>query len=165
MGRRSVKADKNIYQQLRESRSFSRARASELLQCVSESRLVRIEAGDTVPYPEEIITMTDVYGEPNLPNLYCANDCPLGRAYISEVEVKDLPVITLEMLNLLNRLTRQKDRLIEITVDGEITPDEIKDFKAIKKDLDEMSMAIASMQLWLDNMVADGKIDRTLLGD
>lgn len=160
MGRRSVRENKNMYQQLREERGYSRAKASEELKCISEGRLVRIESDEAVPYPEEIITMAEVYGEPNLPNLYCANDCPLGQAYVSQVEAKDLPVITLEMLNLLNRLTKQKDRLIEITVDGEITPDEIKDFTRIKKDLEEMSMAIDSMQLWIDNMIADGRISR-----
>lgn len=160
MGRRSTRENKNMYQQLREERGFSRARASEELKCISEGRLVRIESDEAVPYPEEIITMAEVYGEPNLPNLYCSNDCPLGQAYVSQVEAKDLPVITLEMLNLLNRLTKQKDRLIEITVDGEITPDEIKDFKRIKKDLQQMSMAIDSMQLWIDNMIADGRISK-----
>ena len=163
MGRRSIKEDKNIYQQLREAQGYSRAKASEELKHISDSRLVRIESGEMVPYPEEIITMAEVYGEPNLPNIYCANDCPLGQAYVSQVEVKDLPVITLEMLNLLNRLTKQKERLIEITVDGEITPDEMKDFKNIKKDLEQMSMAIDSMQLWLDNMIADGKIAKDAL--
>ena len=163
MGRRSTKEDKRIYQVLREAQGYSRAKASELLQCISDSRLVRIESGDTVPYPEEIITMAEVYGEPNLPNIYCANDCPLGQAYVTEVEAKDLPVITLEMLNLLNRLTSQKDRLIEITVDGEITPDEMKDFQSIRRNLQKMSLAIDSMQLWLENMVADGKIDKDLL--
>ncbi len=165
MGRKSIKADKNVYQQLREEKGYSRIKASELLKCISDSRLVRIESGDTTPYPEEIITMSEVYSEPNLPNIYCANDCPLGKAYVTQVEAKDLPVITLEMLNLLNRLTKQKDRLIEITVDGEITQDEMEDFKEIKKDLEQMSMTIDSMQLWLENMVADGKINRKALED
>ena len=163
MGRKSIKEDKNIYHRLRELRGYSRAKASELLQCISDSRLVRIESGDTVPYPEEIITMAEIYCEPNLPNIYCANDCPLGQAYVSQVEAKDLPVITLEVLNLLTRLTREKDRLIEITVDGEITPDEMKDFKTIKSDLEKMSMAIDSMQLWLDNKIAAGEISKDAL--
>ena len=160
MPRKSVKQDKNVYQLLREAKGYSRARASELLACISESRLVRIESGETVPYPEEIITMSEVYGEPNLPNIYCANDCPLGQAYVTQVEVKELPVITLEMLNLLNKLTKQKDRLIEITVDGEISPDEMKDFLTIKRDLEKMSMTIDSMQLWIDNSIAAGEIDK-----
>ena len=32
------------------------------------------------------------------------------------------------MLATLNRLTKEKERLIEITVDGELTEDEIPDF-------------------------------------
>lgn len=163
MARRSVKDDKNIYQKLREAQGYSRARASELLQYVSESRLNRIESGETVPYPGEIIAMSQIYGEPNLPNIYCANDCPLGKEYVTQVEYKSLPVITLEVLNLLNNLTKQKDRLIEITVDGTISSDEINDFKEIRKRLEQMSMAIDSMQLWLNNMIAEGKIDKSLL--
>ena len=162
MGRRSVREDKNTFQLLREAKGYSREKASELLGSISYSRLIRIESGDTLPYPEEMITMAEVYSEPNLPNIYCANECPLGQAYVTQVEVKDLPVITLEMLNLLNRLQKQKERLIEITVDGEITQDEYQDFKAIKSDLEKMSMCIDSMQLWVDNMIANGKIDKAL---
>ena len=58
---------------------------------------------------------------------------------------------------------KPKDRLIEITVDGTISSDEINDFKEIRKRLEQMSMAIDSMQLWLDNMIAEGKIDKSLL--
>lgn len=163
LGRRSIKENKNIFQLLREAKGYSREKASELLGSIAYSRLVRIESGETVPYPEEMITMAEVYGEPNLPNIYCANECPLGQAYVSQVEVKDIQSITLEMLNLLNRLTKQKNRLIDITVDGEISPEEIKDFKRIRKDLEKMSMAIDSMQLWLENMVVAGKIDKNSL--
>ena len=159
MPRKSVKQDKNVYQLLREAKGYSRARACELLSCISESRLVRIESGEAAPYPEEIITMSEVYIEPNLPNIYCANDCPLGQSYVKQVEVKELPIITLEMLNLLNRLTTQKERLIEITFDGEVSSDEMKDFMRIKRDLEKMSMTIDSMQLWLDNKIANGEID------
>ena len=160
MGRKSIKEDKNIFQILREAKGYSREKASELLVSTSYSRLLRIESGETSPYPEEIITMAEVYSEPNLPNIFCANECPLGQAYVSQVEVKELPVITLEMINLLNRLTKQKERLVEITVDGEITPDEYEDFKRIKQDLEKMSMTIDSMELWIDNMIAEGKIDK-----
>ena len=160
MPRRSIKEDKKVYQLLRESCGYSREKASECLQCISYSRLIRIESGEITPYPEEIITMSKVYGEPNLPNIFCSTDCPLGREYVTQVEAKDLPVITLEMLNLLNRLTKQKDRLIEITVDGKISKSELKDFNTIRKDLEKMSMTIDSMQLWIENMIAAGEIDQ-----
>ena len=160
MGRRSTKEDKNIYQTMREGLNLSRAQACELLQSVSESRLFRIESGETIPYPEEVYAMANMYKSPSLCNYYCANDCPLGQAYVPQVQVKELPIITLEMLAILNRLVKEKDRLIEITVDGKIDPEEIADFKRIRSELGKMSMTIDSLQLWLDNMIASGEIDR-----
>lgn len=64
------------------------------------------------------------------------------------------------MLAILNRLVKEKDRLIEITVDGIIAPDEIADFKRIRSELEKMSMTIDSMQLWLDNTIASGAANR-----
>ena len=142
MGRKSTKESKNIYQNARESLNLSRARACELLEGISESRLFRIENGETLPYPEEVNVMAKVYKAPGLCNYYCANDCLLGQAYVPQVEVKDLPIITLEMLNILNLLTKEKDRLIEIAVDGRIDPDEVSDFKRIRSELEKMSMTI-----------------------
>ena len=160
MGRRSTKEDKNIYQITRESLNLSRAQACELLQSVSESRLFRIESGETFPYPEEVFAMANMYKAPSLCNYYCANDCPLGQAYVPQVKVKELPIITLEMLAILNRLVKEKDRLIEITVDGKIDPEEIADFKRIRTELEKMSMTIDSLQLWLDNTIASGAVDK-----
>ena len=61
MGRRSTKEDKNIYQTTREGLNLSRAQACELLQSVSESRLFRIESGETIPYPDEVYAMANMY--------------------------------------------------------------------------------------------------------
>ena len=87
----------------------------------------------------------------------------MGFKYVPEIKVKDLSQITLEMLATLNRLTKEKERLIEITVDGELSEDEIRDFHKIKMDLEKMAMAIDSLNLWLDNTIAAGKIDPELL--
>lgn len=148
MGRKSTKSDKNIYFSLREELGLSREQASEELKCVSVSRLTKIEFGETIPYPEEVSAMANTYRTPSLCNYYCANDCPLGQEYVPQVEVKELPIITLEMLAILNKLTKEKDRLIEITVDGKISADEIADFRQIRSDLEKMSMTIDSMQMW-----------------
>ncbi len=162
MGRRSIRTDKNIYFTLREELGLSREQACEALKCISASRLSKIEYGETIPYPEEISAMANVYRAPRLCNYYCANDCPLGQEYVPQVEVKELPVITLEMLAILNRLTKEKERLIEITADGEISEDEIKDFKTIKSDLEKMSLTIDSMQMWISNKIAEGKVSEEL---
>ena len=75
-----------------------------------------------------------------------------------EVKIKDLSQITLEMLASLNSMEKEKNRLIEITVDGQITDDEMGDFKKIQERLSNISMAIDSLQLWLQKSIADGKI-------
>ncbi|MBQ6402903.1 MAG: hypothetical protein IJI27_03265 [Oscillospiraceae bacterium] len=49
----------------------------------------------------------------------------------------------------LNAIVKEKDRLIEITVDGVISEDEIGEFEAIQEKLYEMSIAIQSLNLWV----------------
>lgn len=60
------------------------------------------------------------------------------------------------------KLVCEKERLIEITVDGELSEDELPDFLKIKKELKKMSLAIDSLNLWLDQTIASGKIDKNL---
>ena len=67
-------------------------------------------------------------------------------------------LIMLEMLANLNALVKEKDRLVEITVDGNITPDEMPDFKRIQNRLEEMSLVVDTLKLWFDNAVSTGQI-------
>ncbi|MDO4940221.1 MAG: helix-turn-helix transcriptional regulator [Erysipelotrichaceae bacterium] len=150
MGRKSTKESKNIYQELRESLNLTREKASQLLDFISDDRIEKIENNKTLIRPEEVLKMSEVYQNPELVNYYCSHECPIGKKYVPEVKKKELSQITLEMLAILNSLDLQKNRLIEITVDGEISDDEHKDFVEIKRQLDEMSKTIASLSMWVD---------------
>ena len=163
MGRKSIKENKNIYFTSRDNLGYSRDVAAEKLQFVSSDRIEKIENERSVPHPEEVLAMADCYKNPSLCNYFCSHECPIGREYVPEVKAKELSQITLEMLATLNTLTREKDRLIDITVDGEITEDEIPDFIAIQKELDKMSMIIDSLNLWVNQTIASGKIDKDLI--
>ena len=66
--------------------------------------------------------MAEKYKRPDLCNYYCANQCPIGQEYVPEVSIRDLSQIVLEMLASFNAMNKRKDRLIEITADGMITP-------------------------------------------
>ena len=66
--------------------------------------------------------------------------------------------ITLEMLASLNSLEKEKTRLIEITVDGIISEDEKEDFERIQNQLSQISLAVDSLQLWVQKAIVDGKI-------
>ena len=163
MGRKSTKENKTIYQTSRESLELSREAASELLQFISPDRIEKIENGKSDPHPEEVLAMADAYKNPSLCNYFCSHECPIGREYVPEIRTKDLSQITLEMLATLNKLTREKERLIEITVDGELTDDEIPDFIKIREELEKMALAIDSLELWIDNTIASGKIQKNML--
>jgi len=163
MGRKSTKENKNIYQTSREQMGYSREAAAEKLAFISEDRIEKIEYEKSVPHPEEVLAMAECYKNPALCNYFCSHECPIGMEYVPEVKAKSLSQITLEMLATLNKLTKAKERLIEITVDEELSPDEIPDFLEIKEELEKMSMAIDSLNLWVDNTIAAGKINREML--
>ena len=158
MGRKSIKENKNIYQKSREKLGLTREAASDLLGYISADRIEKIESEKSTPYPEEIISMADCYKNPMLCNYYCTHECKIGQIYVPEVELKDISQITLEMLATLNALNREKERLIEITVDGNISQDEFDDFQKIQDQLDKMSLTIESLKLWVNHMIANGRI-------
>lgn len=163
MGRKSTKENKTIYQKSREALGYTRDAAAEKLGFISSDRIEKIEYQKSLPHPEEVMAMAECYKTPALCNYFCSHECPIGIEYVPEVQEKELSQITLEMLATLNKLTKAKERLIEITVDGELTEDEIPDFLQIKDELEKMAMAIDSLNLWIDQTIASGKIDRKLL--
>lgn len=159
MGRKSTKENKNIYQTSREDAGFTREAAAEALEFISSDRIEKIESEKSLPHPDEILAMADCYKNPTLCNYYCSHECPIGQEYVPEVKLKDLSQITLEMLASLNTLEKEKNRLIEITVDGIISEDEKEDFERIQNQLAQIALAVDSLQLWVQKAVADGKIN------
>jgi len=166
MGKRSVKENKNIYHIVREELGFSRDEAAEKYLCgISAARLERIENERMLPSPEDVMIMAKGYKNPGLCNYYCSHQCPIGVESVPAIEFKGLPQITLEMVVTLNKLAKEKDRLMEITVDGEITDSEAGDFLAIQKNLEEMSAAIDALKLWVDQAIATGKVSEALFSE
>ncbi len=159
MARVSTKENKNIYQITREGLKLSREAASELLESIPPERIEKIENERSLPHPDEVLVMSDKYMQPSLCNYYCANQCPIGQEYVSEIKVKDLSQIVLEMLASLNSVSKQKDRLIEITADGKISGDELEDFIFIQEELERISITVETLQLWSERMMATGVID------
>ena len=158
MGRKSTKENKNIYQISREEVGLTREAAAEKMDYISSDRIEKIEYEKSLPHPDEILAMAECYKNPALCNYFCSHECPIGKEYVPEVKMKELSQVTLEVLASLNAIEREKNRLIEITVDGEITEDEMEDFKEIQDRLSKISLAIDSLQLWVQKSIADGKI-------
>lgn len=102
---------------------------------------------------------------PDLCNYYCSHKCSIGEKYVPKVEVPELPNIILETIASLNEINPLTGRLIQISRDGKITDDEIHDFALISKKLDEISLAIDSLNLWVDKTASDHKINIDLLNE
>ena len=163
MGKKSTKEDKNIYQLAREEAGLTRAEAAEAMEFVSESRIEKIESGTAQAQPEDIMAMEKAYKKPSLSNYYCSHECPIGKESVPEVKSGTLPEIVLELLNGINTVNKTKDRLVEITYDGKIDDTELKDFVAVKEQLDELSLTVDALQLWVDEAITEGAIDPTKL--
>ena len=160
MARRSTRENKNIYQRTREGLALTREEASALLVTMSPERIEKIESERSMPHPDEVLLMSDQYKQPDLCNYYCANQCPIGAQYVPEIQIKDLSQIVLETIASLNAMQQKKDRFIEITVDGEISDDEMADFVRIQAELEKISIAVETLQLWCERMLDTGAIDR-----
>ena len=160
MARKSTKENKNIYQRTREALNLTREEASELLVTMSPERIEKIENERSMPHADEVLLMSDTYRHPSLCNYYCANQCPIGQQYVPEVKIKDLSQIVLETLASLNAVQKKKDRLVEITVDGKIAGDELADFVNIQNELERISIAVETLQLWCERMLDTDMIDR-----
>lgn len=159
MGKKSTKTNKNMYFKIRDELALTREEASQLMSTISESRLERLEYGETPAEPEDVIEMAKAYKRPSLCNYYCTHECPIGKEYVPEVKTTSLSEIVLQMLSSINELEKIKLRLIEITADGRIADDELPDFAVIQNRLEQMSILVEALKLWIRNTISEGKID------
>ena len=74
--------------------------------------------------------------------------------------MSDIILETIASLNEINPLTT---RLIQIARDGKISDDEMKDFAFISKKLDEISLAVDSLNLWVDKTANEQGLNSDLL--
>lgn len=163
MGKQSTRENKTIYQICRENQGLTREKASERMVGVSGSRIEKIEYELQEPTPYDVVQMADCYKRPDLCNYYCSHKCAIGDRYVPEIEVSELSNIILETIGSLNEINPLTGRLIQIARDGKISDDEIKDFAFISKKLDEVSLAIDSLNLWVDKTASEHNINIDLL--
>lgn len=162
MGRISTRESKTIYQICREESGLSREKASELMDGMSTSRIEKIEYEAQRPTPYDIVQMADCYKRPDLCNYYCSHRCEIGDRYVPEVEVSELSNIILETIASLNDISPLTNRLIQIARDGRITDDEIPDFAYISSKLDEVSLAVNALNLWVEKTAGQNQLNFSL---
>ncbi len=114
---------------------------------IERTRLIAIEKGQKVPYPEEVRNMAQVYGAPELCNQYCTGQCPLGRE-MKPLLYEDLNQISTQLLSSLYFLQNTSDLIFSMLEDGEIAPGEREAFGKVLQLLDKVSYGAQSLKLW-----------------
>lgn len=153
MGKKATKAADNIYCQARydacmDNTDFESREGASLLLGIDRTRLARIELGKVAPYPEEILSMSKAYNQPELCNLYCANECPIGKLTVKEVVIDDFDRLALKLLGSIKDIDDIRTSLISISEDGEIDEDEWDEFDSIIDSLDKISANATALKLW-----------------
>lgn len=59
------------------------------------------------------------------------------------------------MIATLNNVGAMRDRLIAIAADGIIDEDEQKDFREIQDQLEQLSIAVEALQLWVEKIIGE----------
>ena len=121
-----------------------------LERCLRGDRLLPKEAVHLLPSRSQCVQLWRALEHTVPPEGLTACYLPLLR---------ELSAIVLEMLASLNAMDKKKERLIEITADGQISSDEIDDFIRIRQELERISVTVETLQLWTERMLANGQID------
>ncbi len=154
MGRKSVRTNKNVYQLSREAQGLTREAAGEALVFLSPERIEKIESGRSAPHPDEVLAMESCYRDPTLSNYYCTHECPIGMKYVPEAKLRELPHAAMELLAALGALGGEKDRLIAIAADAQVSEDERAAFGEIVEKLTRLETAIRAMSIWIEHDAA-----------
>ena len=162
MGRKSVRENKTVYQRYREEMDLTREEACEKMPGVSTSHLEKIEYEQMDPTPYDIVMMSQCYGRPDLCNYFCSHECAIGKKYIPELKLNELEPVILQTISSLNKIAPEINRMIQIAADGKITDEEIHDFARISNTLDEISLSVRELNLWIEKTAGDNQFNKEL---
>ena len=160
MSKIATKACGNIYYDARyhaakfNDRLNSREGAAEEMG-IDRSRLARIELGSTIPYPEEVLLMADVYKSPELKNHFCRELCPLGKN-VHQIECSSLDRIGIRAMSSFRKISEAKEILLDITEDGIIDASEKPELNKIIEILDEVESITHSLKAWVEKNLQEG---------
>lgn len=159
MGRKSIKENKNVYQEARDELGWSREKAAdEILKIengrygyVDKYKLVKIEEESIKIQPDDIVALSKAYNKPELRNYYCCHQCDIGAIDAPEVIYKDnVHEILVNMAITLESVNAKKTRLMEILADGKVDDAEMVDLNKILEELEKISMTVEAIQLWCE---------------
>lgn len=138
---------KNIYN-FRKQKGLTQEKLAEIMG-VSYQAVSKWENEKSLPDVSVLPLLAKTFG--------CSIDALFSHQ--NDVLIGNLKEITIEMLASLVSLEEKKRRILEIARDGKVDESELEDFVFIKKELERISSTVDALQIWLEKMIADEKIN------
>ena len=129
---------------------FSSREGAAALIGVSESTLADYELGVTKVVPvDKVALMAEFYRAPELKNMYCKNECPIGKHKNIAIEIKGIESVVLKIVQEFstNRVDDFKNTLVEIAQDGEISTNEMSALNMMLEWAGDMEYALSQLEL------------------
>lgn len=136
---------RNIYQIARESTGLTQEKASEYLD-ISVDSLRAYEGGKRIPPDRIVIKMIEVYDTQYLAYQHLKTSDEVGKAYLPNIEIKDLPAAILRLQKEVNDFLKLRDEMIDITADGIIDEEERERWDVIMKEINDIADAIMALR-------------------
>jgi len=136
---------RNIYQIARESTGFTQEKASEYLD-ISVDSLRAYEGDKRTPPDHVVIKMIEVYDTQYLAYQHMRTRDDVGKSFLPNVEIKDLPAAMLRLQKEVNDFIKLRDEMIDITCDGVIDENEKERWGIILKELNDVADAIMALR-------------------
>jgi transcriptional regulator with XRE-family HTH domain len=131
------KACGNIYKAARKAAGLTQEQAAEQLY-ISVRSLAEYEAGRTIPPDDVVCRMVEVYNTRYLAYLHLKNSTEVGRRFLPELHIADLPMSVLKLQKEVDDVTNIRRDIVEVVCDGKIDEEELPRWQNIVKELQEM---------------------------
>ncbi len=127
----------NIYKSARRTAGLTQEQAAEQLY-ISVRSIAEYEAGRTPPPDDVVCRMVDVYGAKHLAYLHLKQSTEVGRRFLPDLHILDLPRSVLKLQKEVKDVTDINHRMVDVACDGTVDERERGEWRDIEKELLEM---------------------------
>lgn len=131
---------RNIYQLARKNTNLTQEKAAEVIGCSVRS-VADYESGRTVPADDIVCRMIEIYNAGWLGYRHLKESTEIGRKYLPELDLSDLPKSVLRLQKEIGDMNRINSDMIEIACDGVVDKHEEPRWQNVTKEILEMAGA------------------------
>ncbi|NSW93046.1 MAG: helix-turn-helix transcriptional regulator [Firmicutes bacterium] len=127
----------NIYKNTRRATGLTQEQAAERLY-TSVRSLAEYEAGRTIPPDDVVCRMVEVYGVKHLAYLHLKQSTEVGRRFLPELHILDLPRSVLKLQKEVADVNNVHQDMVNVACDGTVDDTERDTWLRIETELSEM---------------------------